>query len=76
MPENLSLPDPRRRGFRARSPVDEVVAWIDRRVETLGPQDLSLGDAAGRVLAAGIRAAISVAASRSAASGRGTRSAV
>ncbi|MBV8309416.1 MAG: hypothetical protein JO344_03345, partial [Planctomycetaceae bacterium] len=57
MPENLSLPDPRRRGFRARSPVDEVVAWIDRRAEALGPQDLSLGEAAGRVLAAGIRAA-------------------
>ncbi len=57
MPDNLSLPDPRRRGFRARSSVDEVVAWIDRRVGTLGPEDLGLGDAAGRVLAAEIRAA-------------------
>jgi molybdopterin molybdotransferase len=52
MPENLSLPDPRRRDFSERSSVDEGVAWIDRRVETLGPQDLGLGDAAGRVLAA------------------------
>ncbi len=57
MPDSLSLPDPRRRGFRARSSVDEVVAWIDRRVGTLGPEDLGLGDAAGRVLAAEIRAA-------------------
>ena len=57
MPERLSFPDPRRRGFRARSPVDEVVAWIDRRVGTLAPEEMLLEDAAGRVLAVEIRAA-------------------
>ena len=31
--------------------------WIDRRVGTLAPEELPLGDAAGRVLAAEIRAA-------------------
>src|SRR5271157_1637374 len=56
-PDRLSFPDPRRRGFRARSPVDEVVAWIDRRVGTLAPEEMLLEDAAGRVLAVEIRAA-------------------
>ncbi len=59
-PDRLSFPDPRRRGFRARSPVDDVVAWIDRQIGTLGPEDQGLGDAAGRVLAVEIRAAVPV----------------
>ena len=47
--------DPRRRGFRTRSPVEEVVALIDERTGRLGGEELPLGEAAGRVLAVGVR---------------------
>jgi molybdopterin molybdotransferase len=55
MPEpepNPNTPcDPRMRGFRTRAAVEEVIALIDDRVESLGPEHLGLFEAAGRVLA-------------------------
>jgi molybdopterin molybdotransferase len=43
--------DPRRRGFRTRSSVDEVVALIALRVGSVGVETVPLLEAAGRVLA-------------------------
>ena len=57
LPESPSLPDPRRRGFRARSSVGDVIASIDARIGTLAAERIPLGDAAGRVLAVPIRSA-------------------
>jgi molybdopterin molybdotransferase len=56
MPEDLGrsiepLHDPRMRGFRARTAVDEVAALIDRRVGRLGAESIAFAEAAGRVLA-------------------------
>jgi molybdopterin molybdotransferase len=48
--------DPRMRGFRTRTPVEEVVAWIDRRVSALDSEAIDVREAAGRVLAAEVRA--------------------
>src|SRR4051794_8852352 len=48
--------DPRMRGFRVRSSVDEVVALISRRVEPLSAETIDLTQAAGRVLAEEVRA--------------------
>lgn len=47
--------DPRRRGFRSRTAVDEVAAIIDRRVGPLAAEAVPLAEAAGRVLAAEAR---------------------
>src|SRR5690348_567799 len=48
--------DPRMRGFRARTSVDEVLAAIAGRVERLETEVVSLHEAAGRVLACKIQA--------------------
>ncbi len=52
--------DPRMRGFRARSSVEDVLALIAARVGPLGPCEVPLGEAAGRVLAGPVVAGISV----------------
>jgi molybdopterin molybdotransferase len=52
--------DPRWRGFRSRTPVDEVVALIDRRIGPLGPEEVPLAGAAGRVLAEEVLADVPV----------------
>jgi molybdopterin molybdotransferase len=57
MPDSPLFLDPRRRGFRLRASVAEFVALIDQRVGTLSVEEVPLGEAAGRVLAAEIRAA-------------------
>ena len=44
--------DVRMHGFRQRSEVPAVLAWIDRHARRLGRRDRALEDAAGRVLAA------------------------
>jgi molybdopterin molybdotransferase len=55
LPDFLS--DPRGRGFRTRSSVEEVVALIDTRVRLLGTEAVELAKAAGRVLARDVVAA-------------------
>lgn len=45
------LHDPRRRGFRSRASVDEVLALIAGRIGPLGVEAVPLAEAAGRVLA-------------------------
>ncbi len=50
-PETNTYQDPRMRGFRTRTPVEEVVARIDRRVCALARESVSLSEAGGRVLA-------------------------
>src|SRR5436309_11456846 len=50
--------DPRMRGFRSRTAVDEVVTLIDRRVIPInGVESVDLRAAAGRVLAQDVVAA-------------------
>lgn len=49
--------DPRMRGFRRRSSVEEVAALIDRRVSHLESEFIPLGAASGRVLASEVVAA-------------------
>jgi molybdopterin molybdotransferase len=46
------MSDVRMRGFRSRKPVDEVLAWIDAEVSSLGAEAVALSSAHGRVLAA------------------------
>jgi molybdopterin molybdotransferase len=48
------MSDVRMRGFRSRKPVDEVLAWVDAEVSSLGPEAVALTAAHGRVLAASI----------------------
>ncbi|RMF95801.1 MAG: molybdopterin molybdenumtransferase MoeA, partial [Planctomycetota bacterium] len=55
-PEN----DVRMRGFARRTPVAEVLAWIDRHVTPLPPEHVPLTAAGGRVAAAPIAANIDV----------------
>lgn len=55
-PESPLFLDPRRRGFRTRSTVEEVVALIEERIRTISAEDLPLGETAGRLLAASVRA--------------------
>jgi molybdopterin molybdotransferase len=52
--------DPRMRGFRTRSSLDEVAALIDRRVGPLPAETIDFREAAGRVLAAPIQSAEAV----------------
>ena len=51
LPSADAFHDPRMRGFRRRSTVEEVVALIDRRVDALNSETVTLAKAAGRVLA-------------------------
>ena len=55
-PGTPTFHDPRRRNFRARSSVEEVVALIDERIRMISAEDMPIGEAAGRVLAASVRA--------------------
>jgi molybdopterin molybdotransferase len=48
--------DPRMRGFRTRTAVEEVVGLIDARVAALGPETVPLAESAGCVLARPIQA--------------------
>src|SRR4051812_4971051 len=52
--------DPRMRGFRSRSSVESVLALIDSRVKSLGPEMVGLLDSAGRVLSGEIASEVSV----------------
>jgi molybdopterin molybdotransferase len=59
-PDRSALPDPRRRGFRARKTVEEVLALVDLRVRVLDSVQVPIDQAAGRVLAADLRAFLPV----------------
>lgn len=48
--------DPRMRGFRTRTAVEEAHALIDRRIGALGLEAVPLGQAHGRVLGQAVRA--------------------
>ncbi len=52
--------DVRMRGFQDRTEVDAAIALVDGRVSRLASEDVDLHAAAGRVLAADVRAAIPV----------------
>src|SRR5262245_17101865 len=52
--------DVRMRGFRDRAEVEDVVRLIDERVKPLPAESVSVADAAGRVLAADMVAAVAV----------------
>lgn len=52
--------DIRMRGFAQRSSVDEALAWVDAASKVLGPEDITLNDACGRVLANAVTAPMSV----------------
>jgi molybdopterin molybdotransferase len=52
--------DPRLRGFRSRTSVEDVVALIDGRTTALDPEDIPLKEAAGRVLAVKVSARLDV----------------
>lgn len=54
------MSDVQMRGFRSRKPVDEVLAWIDAEVASLGQETVALVDAHGRVLAAPVVSSIDV----------------
>jgi molybdopterin molybdotransferase len=43
--------DPRMKGFRSRAAVEDVTGWIDRSIQSLGPEQVALVDSGGRVLA-------------------------
>jgi molybdopterin molybdotransferase len=49
--------DPRMRGFKTRTSVLELTAWIVERLDALGSEEIALGDAWDRVLAVEITAA-------------------
>jgi molybdopterin molybdotransferase len=46
--------DVRMRGFAQRHTVDAALAWLDAHLQPLAPEVVSLGSAAGRVLAASV----------------------
>jgi molybdopterin molybdotransferase len=60
IPPRGAFHDPRMRGFRTRTAVDEVVALIDGRIAALAAEAIDSREAAGRVLAADVRAAAPV----------------
>lgn len=49
--KNLNVDDVRMRGFKKRSPVEEVISWLDQQSIELTEQKIPLQEAAGRVLA-------------------------
>lgn len=49
--KKLPVDDVRMRGFKKRSPVDEVLTWLDQQTVDLAEQTISLQEAAGRILA-------------------------
>ncbi|MFL5339404.1 MAG: gephyrin-like molybdotransferase Glp [Gemmataceae bacterium] len=52
--------DVRMRGFRDRAEVADVLRLLDERVQPLPAEDVSIPDAAGRVLASAIQSAVAV----------------
>jgi molybdopterin molybdotransferase len=56
-PPVASSHDPRMRGFRTRTSVDEAIALIDRRVGPLPAETIDFRGAAGRVLTEAVQAA-------------------
>jgi molybdopterin molybdotransferase len=57
----MSAPwDVRMRGFAARADVEEVLRFLGERVHPLAAEEVPLAEAAGRVLAADVHAAVSV----------------
>src|SRR5512135_229924 len=52
--------DPRQRGFRSRSSVEDVLSLIGRRIGSLEREEVPLAEAAGRVLAGPVVAAVPV----------------
>jgi molybdopterin molybdotransferase len=46
--------DPRMRGFRQRTEVERVIAWIDQRVGALASETITLAESSGRVLAGAV----------------------
>jgi molybdopterin molybdotransferase len=52
--------DVRMRGFQTRTPVDDVLAWIDSTIQALPSESVALVDAHGRVLAADVVSPINV----------------
>jgi len=48
------------RGFARRSTVDEARAWLDRQLRPLAEEPVSLGEAAGRVLAQEVESTVDV----------------
>jgi molybdopterin molybdotransferase len=60
MDDPPSFHDPRMRGFRARTTVEEVIASIDARVHSGGAETVNLNCAGGRVLAQTIEAEFAV----------------
>ncbi len=49
--KKLAIDDVRMRGFKKRSPIEEVMAWIDQQTIDLPKQTIPLQEAAGRVIA-------------------------
>ncbi len=60
MSDGPSYHDPRMRGFRSRTSVEDAQALIDRRVSPLPPETIPLDDAFGRVLSVDVTAAVAV----------------
>lgn len=60
VPSPHTAHDVRMRGFLSRSPVAEVLAWVDAQAATLPAVNLPLIDAASRVLASSLTAPIDV----------------
>ena len=52
--------DVRMRGFTSRSTVEAALAWVDAQAQPLAAEVVDLHDAAGRVLAADVRAEVNV----------------
>src|SRR6516162_6784423 len=52
--------DVRMRGFRERAEVDAVLAMLDRRIQALSAENITVTEAAGRLLAADIVAEFAV----------------
>lgn len=52
--------DVRMRGFRSRTPVEEVLAWIDTNVGVLSTEVVGLDEAHGRILASAVTSPINV----------------
>jgi molybdopterin molybdotransferase len=55
-----SIPDVRMHGFRKRSEVPAVLAWIDQHAARLGAESVPLEEASGRTLAAEVIAPLDV----------------
>lgn len=50
----LAIDDVRMRGFKKRSPIEDVMAWLDQQTIDLPKQTIPLQEAAGRVIASDV----------------------